>query len=231
MIISFIKQILKLSPPSKIFNLFLFGFILLSLGNLATAQPGQPNTTNPSAQSASPGTTIQTITLRDGTILKGKLIEVANNQYIFETSYFGQVSLKIPDVIGITSENYFPTITSQNLQPPQGQTMQSQWGNNPQSSSQTANASQGQAPFNQQISEMQQQMMSDPQIVAQLKELAEDPSILEVLNDPDFIAAVMNKDIEKVKNNPKAQALLNNPKIISIIKQMGGGQQNSDSPH
>lgn len=71
-----------------------------------------------------------------------------------------------------------------------------------------------------QMQQMQRTMMSDPSILEDIQELAEDPEFLKIIQDPEFMNAVQQKDVNKLENNPSANQLMKNPKMKNLIDKI-----------
>ena len=95
----------------------------------------------------------QTILLKDGTSIKGLLSSVTNGTYLIETETMGQVSIPVAQVVSINAANVTPTMD--NLTTEQG------------------TLSTGA------INTLKANMMQDPQIIALIQKLIEDPSVAE----------------------------------------------------
>jgi len=63
----------------------------------------------------------------------------------------------------------------------------------------------------QNVSQLQQKLLSDPQIMEDIKSLVQDPELMQLLSDPELIRAAVNNDVEQIKNNRKEQDLLAEP--------------------
>jgi len=71
-----------------------------------------------------------------------------------------------------------------------------------------------------QLQKLQGKMMSDPQIVAMITALQNDPELMALMNDTAFLQAVSNRDINKLSNDPRFVKLMNNPAIRDILKRV-----------
>ena len=67
--------------------------------------------------------------------------------------------------------------------------------------------------------------MSNPQNLADIQSLANDPQVIAALSDPAFMKAIQSQDLQALQNNPQMNKLLNNPKIRAMIQQLQGGMQ------
>ena len=151
--------------------------------------------------------------LKDGSSLKGKLVSFGQGVYVVNTQAIGAVQLKEVDVVSIVDESVHGT------------------AQNPQTT--TAN---NQSAYATQMQQVQQKLMSDPQLTQQVQNLAQDPEMMQLLSDPQLIqemTAVTNGgDPQAIQQNPKVQQLMQNPKMQNLIGQLQSSftpaaQQNS----
>ncbi len=197
---------------------FIVSFIFLINFSCAFGQPN-PQGSSTTNTSVSLDTT-KVITLKDGTVIKGKLLGLENGIYTVESTHLGTIHLHDDDIASITSGNAAIPMT--------GAIAPQSLGTLPNTMPQVQTPLQGQAMG------LQQKLLSDPQAMTEIQALAQDPQIMELLSDKDFVNAIMSYDPEKIKNNPKTQMLLDNPKIRSLMNRAAQGQtqgQEQDSNH
>ena len=70
-----------------------------------------------------------------------------------------------------------------------------------------------------QLQELRQSMMSDPEILGMIFSLQNDPEIQAILKDPELMKSLGSGDIGALISNPAIIKLLNNPKIQDIGKK------------
>ena len=162
------------------------------------AQPLE-NTNNTSPQE-------QTITLKDGTILKGYLVDVKNNFYTIKTKHMGQVNISVNDLKSITT---MPVVTEQ--KPDLNNMMSAMLGGGQPMQSLQSNSMTAQLP------RLQSQFMSDPDFMAMVQEIMQDESFMRMMNQGDLMSTLMTMDPTQTQNNPAMQQLLQNPKMRKII--------------
>jgi hypothetical protein len=151
----------------------------------------------------------QVITLKDGSQIKGVLSGIDNGVYTVKTPIIGDVHVSAGDVASITNENGTAAAA-----PP---------------TSAPAPAS-GSAPnMDAQIAASQKQLMSNPQSMATLQEMAQDPDIMQALSDPALVQAVTTHDYQAVQNNPKIQELMSNPKMQAFLQKLAAQQQQQNT--
>ncbi len=71
-----------------------------------------------------------------------------------------------------------------------------------------------------QLQKLQSKMLSDPQTVAMITALQNDPELMALMGDPAFLQAVSNRDINRLTSDPRFVKLLNNPAIRDILKRV-----------
>jgi len=155
----------------------------------------------------------QTITLKDGSQIKGILSGVDNGVYTVKTPVIGDIHVSQNDVASITNGNAPAALPLNN----------SNFSTTPN------------PPFNstgnmdQQIAASQQKLMSNPQSMATLQEMMQDPEIMQALQDPALVQAVTTHNYQAVSNNPKIQEMLSNPKMQALLQKLAQEQQQGSS--
>src|SRR5476649_2261378 len=148
------------------------------------------------------GQSQQVITLKDGSQIKGELAGIDNGVYTVKTPIIGDVHVAASDVASITNGNNVPVAAPQNQ------------------------ASGSAAPnMDQQIAASQKQLMSNPQSMATLQEMMQDPEIAQALQDPALVQAVTSHDYSAVQNNPNVQKMMSNPKMQAMLQKLAAQQQ------
>jgi hypothetical protein len=161
----------------------------------------------------------QVITLKDGSQIKGVLAGINNGIYVIKTPIIGDVHVAAGDVASITNGNAAPAVLPQaaGYAPTTG------------ASSPSGVAPSSASPFDQQIASTQQQLMSNPQNMQIIMQMAQDPQIAQALQDPTLVQAVTNHDYQAVANNPAVQQLMSNPHMQELLKQLASQQQQQSS--
>ena len=140
----------------------------------------------------------QTIILKDGTTIKGQLINVSNGSYFIASQTMGQVKVSADQVLSINSG-----------EAAQGAAGQIKTGADGKISTDT-------------INEVKTNMMQDPQILSLIQELVKDPEVAELMKNPSLMQDALSMDPQKIQNNPEVQKLMQNAtmqKIISITAE------------
>jgi len=148
----------------------------------------------------------QVITLKDGSQIRGELSGINNGIYTVKTPIIGDVHVAVGDVASITNGNAPAAAAASTGTSPTGLPA----GIAPNIDSQMASA--------------QQKLMSNPQSMAILQEMAQDPVIAQALQDPALVQAVTSHDYQAIQNNPRVQELLKNPKMQAFIKAIAAQQ-------
>jgi hypothetical protein len=149
----------------------------------------------------------QVITLKDGSQIKGELAGIDNGVYTVKTPIIGDVHVAASDVASITN------------------------GAAPVAVMPTSPMATGAMPANadDQVAASQKASMSNPQSMATLQEMMQDPEIMQALSDPALVQAVTNHDYQAVQSNPKIQELMSNPKMKALLQQLAAQQQQTTS--
>ena len=163
------------------------------------AQPTSPQTT-------SADKTLQTITLKDGTVLKGHLTKVMNDIYVIQTQHMGDVQVHVSDLANITTGN--PPSLPQSSTP----STSSPVVENPSVNSMSGMLGQG--------GQLQQQLLADPEIQAGIQELLKDPETMNLFMNGNLMQDAFSMDPNRMKNNQNVQQLMQNPKMQEIIEKV-----------
>lgn len=143
---------------------------------------------------------LQTITLKDGTSIKGHLSGVANGSYTVDNATMGQIKIPAEQVISINASEATPS-----------------------SLTISANEKLSGTAFNG----LHSSMMQDPQIMNLIQEMIQDPSVAELLTDPALMQDALTMDPQKIQNNPAVQKLMQNPKMQEILQATAQKMQSS----
>lgn len=136
---------------------------------------------------------LQSITLKDGTVLKGYLKAVEGDHYIIQSTQMGQISIPASGVTSMTP------ISAGN-----------------QDSSQASNSS----PLQGVTQDVQNKYLKDPDILSDAQDLAKDPEFMSLMMDPTFLQALMSKDPAQLQNHPSMQKIMQNPKMKEIMDKI-----------
>ena len=147
----------------------------------------------------------QTITLRDGTVMKGELLQVVDGVYTIRSSSLGQTQIKAAQIATITNNSNIPS--------------------NPLN--QTIPAPSTQGTTSNQMAQIQNTIMANPDMMADIQAIAADPEVLKLMSNPAIIQAATTKDVNALKNNPAAMKLMQNPKVQALMERL----KNSSSQH
>ena len=142
---------------------------------------------------------IQTIHLKDGTTIKGQLINVANGSYTIASPTMGQVKVSADQILSINS-----------AEAPGGGSIQV--GADGKISADT-------------INDVKTNMMQDPAIMSLIQDLMKDPEIAELMKNPSLMQDALSMDPQKIQNNPEVQQLMQNPTMQKIISATAGKMQ------
>ncbi len=135
---------------------------------------------------------LKTITLNDGSEIKGNIVGLDGETYFIKTS-FGTIEVEDSNITSISSSK--PLTESSN---PSSRLVSEE-----------------------QMTQYQQQILGNPKVASEIESISRDPQIQKVLSDPELTNAIMAQDFQKIQNNPKFQKLLQNPKMQSLIQSAG----------
>ncbi len=135
----------------------------------------------------------QVITLKDGSVIKGSVLQLTDGIYTLETGNLGKITVAESEIINITAE---PSPA-------------------PTDMGDTANAS-----LKGQVQQVQTNLLSDPEVMTDIQSIMQDPEIRGVLSDPAFMQAIMSYNPGQIQQNEKTQYLLQNPKFQSLMEKI-----------
>jgi len=133
------------------------------------------------------------ITMKDGSTVQGKLVSVNNGVYSVESPTLGTLSLKEADVQSV---------------------------GNPGPVAGSAASAAKQVASDSDLQAVQNNIMADPGMMADLQAMANDPEVLALISDPAFMEAAQAKDMAAVAANPRTAQLMNNPKFKALIEKL-----------
>jgi hypothetical protein len=149
----------------------------------------------------------KSITLKDGSVIRGELVSFENGLYTVKTDNLGQLILSEANVVSVVNTALAGTV-------PQPQVAQAQ-------------APMQQGDFSNQVANMQSQIMANPQTMQSIMAMAEDPEIAAMFSDPAFVqqltAAMSGGNPEALASDPRIQKLMANPKMQALIQQIQPG--------
>jgi hypothetical protein len=129
------------------------------------------------------------IVLKDGSVISGEVLNFDGSQYTIKSSSLGTVKLDSAQISTIRS--------------PSGASLNS-----------------SQAGFSQNdISSIQQQLLSNQDIMAMITSLQNDPQMQAILADPKIMQAIASGDMQTLMNEPKFKQLLDNSTIKQITEK------------
>lgn len=67
---------------------------------------------------------------------------------------------------------------------------------------------------------IQQQIVSSPELMQLVTAMMSDPEIQSTLKDPEFMQLIMSGDLDTLKNDPRILRLMNNPSMQAILGKM-----------
>ena len=132
------------------------------------------------------------IHLKDGSVISGKIVSFDGKTYRIKSNSLGLIELADSKIELIRS----------------GST-------NTNSATNSTNSALSQS----NVTAMQQQLMSNPDIMRLITSLQNDPQIQSMLSDPQVMQSIMAGDVDTLMNNPDFKSLLNNPTIKDILNK------------
>jgi hypothetical protein len=142
---------------------------------------------------------LKSITLKDGTIIKGMVTKFENGVYSIHSEKLGEITVKDDDVGIIQSDQFSQSAT-------------------PLSAPAVAGSLVPSSDIRSQVQRMQGTLLSDPTIMQEIQQLVSDPEIQKLMSDQNFVADMLSMDQTKMQNSPKLQEMLTNPKVQRLME-------------
>ncbi len=134
---------------------------------------------------------MKVIELKDGSVISGEVISLANGIYTIKSDSLGMIKLEESKIRAIRSK-----------------------------APENAGATGGPATQGNDTQALQQKMMSDQEIMGMIQSLRDDPEFKKVMEDPGVMKAVKDGDVSALMANPRFMKLLNNPTVKEIEKKV-----------
>ena len=143
---------------------------------------------------------LRIITLQDGSILKGEITELKDHVYAIESPLLGQLRIQESDIVSIQNIQSFYTPAA--------------------NASEGKNLSPENAQFMNQVQHIQSNILSDPKLILEIQNLAQDKEFMSILLDENFMKDILSFNLYHLEENKKFKDLLNNPKIKELIEKV-----------
>ena len=199
--------------PAELSVIVLVGVLVMPVISLAEPEQSNTETTEPhKSVSAKP---VQTILLKDGTVIKGKLIGVLEDEYyVIETPSMGKVKVLISDLQGMSTDGRMPGNSS-----PQAQQMQPSTGNLPSAEQFSKLGAYG-GVSGEQMMQMQQSLMNDPEVMAGIQSLMQDPEVMKLIQNGNLLTDLLTMDPSQMQNNENLLKLMGNPNMQALMEKV-----------
>ncbi|QPJ61794.1 MAG: hypothetical protein G3M70_07835 [Candidatus Nitronauta litoralis] len=74
-------------------------------------------------------------------------------------------------------------------------------------------------PESENVDELTEKMMDNPESMSKIGKLQNDPTMQKILQDPELMEAIRNKDLSRIASDPKIKALESNQGLQELLKQ------------
>ena len=132
------------------------------------------------------------IELRDGSVMSGEVVGFADGRYLVESPALGRVSIDQAEI--------------RSLQP----------------GGAAGGGASGYGGYGAQITDLQQQMMGNAEIMGMITALQSDPRVQAALADPEFMQLVASGNLGALQSNPRFKALMSSPGLRNLQERMTG---------
>ena len=154
-------------------------FIIITFVNLSIAGPKK----------------IQIITLKGGSVLKGKVLQLQDGIYTIDVLNLGQMSIPESNILSITS-----------TMPPEAQYQD--------------NSVSQKAQLKNQINQIQGGILSNPELMMDVQNILNDEEVQMMLSDPQLLNDILSYDPEKIQQNTNVQSLMQNQKMQQLMNKI-----------
>jgi hypothetical protein len=134
-----------------------------------------------------------TVVLRDGTVIQGEVRSLEDGVYTIETASVGAVHVRAEEVRSIAEAGTSPGTPAVGQPTKEG------------------------SPGADALDAAKSQISADPQLLAAVLALQNDPEVLAVLADPEVAKAMAAGDYNALMGNAKIVALMQNQKVREIV--------------
>jgi len=138
------------------------------------------------------------IKLKDGSVLKGKVLQLSDGVYTFETSNLGEVDIEESDILSITSSEL----------------------SGPSSGGSITTSDMQKRELQKQVQQIKGTILADKEILTEIQNMVEDESIKTLLSDPKLLKDIMSFDQQKIEQNINVQELMDNPKMQELMEKI-----------
>ncbi|MFQ5671809.1 MAG: hypothetical protein ACE5G9_01845 [Nitrospinales bacterium] len=152
------------------------------------------------------GGTPKEIELTDGSVIQAEVLSFSNGIYRLKSNTLGVFSIDEKKIRSIR----FKQSGSANS-PPRGASSRNVPGGN-------FSATGGQ-PVQQQVREMTDRLMQDPDALRLIQSLSNDPSVKGILKDRELMRAIDRQDLERLATDPKIQSLMRNKTLGKLLEK------------
>jgi hypothetical protein len=153
------------------------------------------------------------IMLDDNTVIYGKVVGMSEGVYHIETASMGEIRVSADRIISI-SQGSQPSYTGSSI----GIIDETNRGRRQGAGSyQRQHSSQNNAGLQEQASMRVQSMTMDDDFLDSLMDLSENSAMIDVLNDPEVMEAIMNQDYDFLMNNDKMRSLMETGDIRNLL--------------
>ena len=165
----------------------------------------------------------QIIKLKDGNVLRGKIVSREKDVYQIETTSLGVFFIHQSDVLSIEEATSVPSAQSSSqtsVGPSSAPSLQSPAQPSAQSTSVPSSQSPAQPSAPPDFEVYKKKLANDPQIMASVVSLSQDQTTVDLFSDPALKDAIMRQDINYLKNNEKFLKFVNHPTVQRIMGEL-----------
>ena len=133
----------------------------------------------------------------------GEVIGFQNGTYTIQTSQLGQLQIADSQIESIASPAAATTTNQQSLQEPSNE----------------------QTDVKNEAQKIQADILSNPELMADVKDLVADPEVQKLLSNPELVKTIMSYDPHQIQQSEDVQKLMQNPKMKMLMEKMSQQQK------
>ncbi|MEC7986183.1 MAG: hypothetical protein VX278_13545 [Myxococcota bacterium] len=204
--------------------MFLSLLLACNLGSFSEVAENAVQTT-----SVKPQGEMKIFVLNDGTTVKGVLLGSNGEGFQVQTESLGTITIRTSELSEIQDPSQVSpkTVSNQNRsyqqeeQPSSVSSLKERLIPSKQDSIDVGNLM-PKGLQERSISQIQEMIMQDPELMKDLYQLQNDPAFMEILTDPELTQLLKKGDMKALERHPKMKKLMRNPAMQKVIKKMMG---------
>jgi hypothetical protein len=160
------------------------------------------------------------IKFKDGSVVKGEVVSKIGDLYKIKASSLGFISVRDADIVSMEDSSLAQAVSVVKGQAPSSAS--AVMAGEKQAASGAPQASGD-------LKVYQNRIMSSPESMSAIQDLAKDKDVMDLINDPQLREAIFSGNVEYLKNNEKFIRFVNNPSVKKITQAALGPQKGAEN--